>query len=190
MCFFVTGADGHGKCGWEQERKAWARGVPHVDGAAIGWMASERPGCYPYGLLQGVWHGRRPGFGSKLLVLLFWLQTFESLCRLKHCITLFSFSTRQRQDQQRDARAHHDVAGHPPQFSNLRQTDTHNWHDSKSITHDKLAQFMSGWNRCLQGDKLSDAELDRMMKAADADGDGMIDYKDFSHRFHEGLALG
>lgn len=29
-----------------------------------------------------------------------------------------------------------------------------------------------------QGDKLSSEELDRMMKAADADGDGMIEYKE------------
>lgn len=43
----------------------------------------------------------------------------------------------------------------------------------------KISKEMLGHIMTSQGDKLNDAELDRMMKAADADGDGMIDYKEF-----------
>ncbi|CAK9108060.1 unnamed protein product [Durusdinium trenchii] len=42
------------------------------------------------------------------------------------------------------------------------------------ISKEMLSHIMTS-----QGDKLTEAELDRMMKAADSDGDGMIDYQEF-----------
>eukprot|EP00913_Durusdinium_trenchii_P033561 g31419.t1 len=41
------------------------------------------------------------------------------------------------------------------------------------ISKEMLSHIMTS-----QGDKLTEAELDRMMKAADSDGDGMIDYQE------------